>query len=153
MKMQQILFKDYIIDYEDLGKVVPTEFKEFKDAIYGIKTYFKLQDEDGYYDDVITVQNIVNHLHKRSDVLYDELSDEDLDVVNQVKKPYKNLMKAFVDKTKLTMSLFYSEAQNNVFVEFNRYQVDNEPSKVEYLKSLGVNFRFAEWVEDEWFEK
>ncbi len=154
MKMQTVMFKDYIIDYEDLAKVIPTEFKEFNDSIDGIKTYFKLQDEDGDYDYTISLQNIINNLKGTSDILYDELSEEDVEIVDEkIKSAYKKLMKAFVDKTKLKMSLFYSEAQDCAFVEFSRYQIENEPSKVEELKSLGVNFRFAEWVEDEWFEK
>ena len=150
MKMQQIKFEGYIIDYKDLEKVVPNEFKKFNDAIESVLTHFKLKDE-GLLEEVVTMKNIIGYLHNKGDILYDEL-EEDLEVVVQIKTPYKCLLKAFVNKTGLFMSLFYSEAFNLV-VEFSQIQVVNSPSRVDALKSIGVNFRFAEWVEDEWFEK
>jgi hypothetical protein len=151
MKMQQIKFEGYIMDYDDLEKVVPIEFKEFNDVLNSTIEQFKLQDED-LLEEVVTMKNIIGYLHNKGDILYDELEEEDLEVVGQIKTPYKCLLKAFVNKTGLYMSLFYSEAFNLV-VEFSRIQVVNSPSRVDALNSLGVNFRFAEWVEDEWFEK
>ena len=151
MKMQQIKFEGYIMDYDDLEKVVPIEFKEFNDVLNSTIEQFKLQDED-LLEEVVTMKNIIGYLHNKGDILYDELEEEDLEKVNQIKTPYKCLLMAFVKKTGLYMSLFYSEAFNLV-VEFSRIQVVNSPSRVDALKSIGVNFRFAEWVEDEWFEK
>lgn len=152
MKTQQIKFEGYIMDYNDVEKVVPIEFKEFKDVLNSTIEQFKLQDE-GLLEEVVTMKNIIGYLHNKGDVLYDELEDEDLEIVSQIKTPYKELLKAFVKKTGLYMNLFYSEAFNNLVVEFSQIQVVNSPSRVDVLKSIGVNFRFAEWVEDEWFEK
>jgi hypothetical protein len=148
MKTQQIKFEGYIIDYEDLGKVVPIEFKEFNDVLNSTIEQFHLQDEDLLEE--VVMKNIIGYLHNKGDIQFEE---EDLEVVGQIKTPYKCLLKAFVKKTGLYMNLFYSEAFNNLVVEFSQIQVVNSPLRVDELKSLGVNFRFSEWVEDEWLEK
>jgi hypothetical protein len=149
MKTQQIKFEGYIMDYDDLEKVVPIEFKEFKESLDGIVEHFKLQGED-LLEEVVTIKNIIGYLHNKGDI---QLEEEDLEFVSHIKTPYKELLKAFVKKTGLYMNLFYSEAFNNLVVEFSQIQVVNSPLRVDELKSLGVNFRFSEWVEDEWLEK
>ena len=105
----------YFMDFEDLNKVVPNEFAEFKKEIEDLLIYFKLQEKP------IRLENVVVYLEDGTGELEYILDNDELLLVEEKIGDFLGkLKKAFLEKTQLQLFFYYSGTNDELYVQFSQ---------------------------------
>lgn len=139
----------YLMMFDDLEKVVPNEFKGFKEKAEQCLVILRLKGYGVDFKDVILyVQNAEGRL-------YDDFVDEDEDVrdeideifVQTISRSFVDLQNTFEEKTNLDMFVNWSEEKKWLYIDFPEHTMMVLSPESKQLRDLDVGFIYDEFVD------
>jgi len=141
---------DYVLEYDEVKKVVPEEIKEFEEKVDAVLVAIRLM---GYED--ISLMSIFEYMcneEENSDIERD-LSKDDFNAVEEMLKELFDVIGVvedkFEEKTKISIYNSFSKTEEKVYFEMRMDDVVELTPQAKALKESGVKFEFQSWV-DEW---